>query len=86
MNKPVTSLTATAPNRHTNSHLDAVLTVRSHRSRITTRWRSHTVSADTRRTYVTHLIEAGHDARFVQEQVGHEHASTTSIYTCVSSD
>lgn len=26
------------------------------------------------------------DARFVQEQVGHEHASTTSIYTCVSSD
>ena len=39
-----------------------------------------------RRSYVTHLIEAGHDARFVQEQVGHEHASTTSIYTCVSSD
>ncbi|MFI0234802.1 hypothetical protein [Streptomyces sp. NPDC017086] len=26
------------------------------------------------------------DARFVQEQVGHEHASTTAIYTCVSSD
>jgi integrase/recombinase XerC len=22
----------------------------------------------------------------MQEQVGHEHASTTSIYTCVSSD
>jgi len=22
----------------------------------------------------------------VQQQVGHEHASTTSIYTCVSSD
>jgi integrase/recombinase XerC len=22
----------------------------------------------------------------VQEQVGHEHSSTTSIYTCVSSD
>lgn len=39
-----------------------------------------------RRSYVTHLIEAGWDARFVQEQVGHEHASTTSIYTCVSSD
>jgi len=39
-----------------------------------------------RRSYVTHLIEAGHDARFVQDQVGHEHASTTSIYTCVSSD
>lgn len=39
-----------------------------------------------RRSYVTHLIEAGHDARFVQDQVGHDHASTTSIYTCVSSD
>jgi integrase/recombinase XerC len=39
-----------------------------------------------RRSYVTHLIEDGWDARFVQEQVGHDHASTTSIYTCVSSD
>jgi site-specific recombinase XerD len=39
-----------------------------------------------RRSYVTHLIEDGWDARFVQEQVGHEHASTTSIYTCVSSN
>lgn len=39
-----------------------------------------------RRSYVTHLIEDGWDALFVQNQVGHEHASTTSIYTCVSSD
>ena len=39
-----------------------------------------------RRSYVTHLIEDGYDARFVQEQAGHDHASTTSIYTCVSSD
>jgi integrase/recombinase XerC len=39
-----------------------------------------------RRSYVTHLIEDGFDPRFVQEQVGHDHASTTSIYTCVSSD
>jgi integrase/recombinase XerC len=44
------------------------------------------MTASTRRTYVTHLIEDGWDPRFVQEQVGHEHASTTSIYTCVSSD
>lgn len=35
-----------------------------------------------RRSYVTHLIEDGWDPRFVQEQVGHDHAS----YTCVSSD
>jgi site-specific recombinase XerD len=39
-----------------------------------------------RRSYVTHLIEAGWDPLFVQQQAGHEHASTTSIYTCVSSD
>ncbi|MFE5596117.1 hypothetical protein [Streptomyces sp. NPDC056549] len=24
--------------------------------------------------------------KVIQEQVGHEHASTTSLYTCVSSD
>jgi integrase/recombinase XerC len=24
--------------------------------------------------------------KIIQEQAGHEHASTTSIYTCVSSD
>lgn len=39
-----------------------------------------------RRAYVTHLIEDGFDPKFVQDQVGHEHASTTSLYTCVSSD
>jgi site-specific recombinase XerD len=39
-----------------------------------------------RRSYVTHLIEDGWDPRFVQENVGHDHASTTSLYTCVSSD
>jgi integrase/recombinase XerD len=30
------------------------------------------------------LIEDGWDPKFVQ--VGHDHASTTSLYTCVSSD
>jgi len=39
-----------------------------------------------RRSYVTHLIEGGWDPLFVQQQAGHQHASTTSIYTCVSSD
>lgn len=39
-----------------------------------------------RRSYVTHLLEDGWDPRFVQEQVGHDHASTLSIYSCVSSD
>lgn len=34
-----------------------------------------------RRSCVTHLIEDGWDPRFVQEQIGHERASTTSIYT-----
>jgi site-specific recombinase XerD len=39
-----------------------------------------------RRSHITHQIEDGLDARFVQEQAGHDHASTTSLYTCVSSD
>jgi site-specific recombinase XerD len=39
-----------------------------------------------RRSYVTHLLEDGIDAMFIQHQVGHEHASTSSIYSCVSSD
>ncbi|MEV5979707.1 tyrosine-type recombinase/integrase [Streptomyces sp. NPDC052114] len=39
-----------------------------------------------RRSYVSHLIEAGYDALFVQQQVGHEHASTTALYTHVSPD
>ena len=39
-----------------------------------------------RRSYVTHLIEDGWDPLFVQQQAGHQHFSTTSIYTCVSSD
>jgi len=39
-----------------------------------------------RHSYVTHLIEAGYDPAFVQTQVGHSYASTTSLYTSVSSD
>jgi integrase/recombinase XerC len=39
-----------------------------------------------RHSYVTHLIEDGFDELFVQMQVGHRHASTTALYTGVSSD
>jgi integrase/recombinase XerD len=39
-----------------------------------------------RHSYVTHLIEAGYDPAFVQTQVGHSYASTTGLYTSVSSD
>ncbi len=39
-----------------------------------------------RHSYVSHAIEAGVDPKFVQDNVGHEHASTTSLYTGVSSD
>lgn len=39
-----------------------------------------------RRSYATHLIESGMDPLFVQHQLGHEYASTTALYTCVSSD
>jgi integrase len=39
-----------------------------------------------RRSYVTHLLEDGWDELFVRSQVGHRWASTTAIYTFVSSD
>ncbi|MFE0417921.1 tyrosine-type recombinase/integrase [Streptomyces tendae] len=39
-----------------------------------------------RRSYITHLIEDGYDPLSVRQQVGHDHASTTAIYTCVSFD
>lgn len=39
-----------------------------------------------RHSYVTHLIEFDYPERFVQEQVGHSHSSTTAIYTGVSND
>jgi integrase/recombinase XerD len=39
-----------------------------------------------RRSHITHLIEDGWDAKFVQDQAGHEFSSTTSLYTGVSSD
>ena len=35
---------------------------------------------------MTHLIEGGYDPLFVQQQVGHSYASTTALYTSVSSD
>lgn len=39
-----------------------------------------------RHSYVTHLVESGVDATFVQQQVGHAYQSTTAIYTAVSGD
>jgi integrase len=78
----VTSHTCRADNHNTHGNVGSERAHRPNR----TRTRPHTASADRSRSYVTHLIEDGWDPRFVQEQVGHDHASTTSIYTCVSSD
>jgi site-specific recombinase XerD len=39
-----------------------------------------------RHSYITHLIEDGYDPLFVPQQVGHCYASTTALYTSVSSD
>ena len=51
-----------------------------------TRTRPHTVSAETKHSFVTHLTEFGYPARFIQEQVGHSFGSTTEIYTGVSNE
>ena len=39
-----------------------------------------------RHSYVSHLIEDGVDPLFVQHQVGHSWASTTTVYTSVGQD
>ena len=39
-----------------------------------------------RHSYITHLVEDGTDPKLVQEQAGHRFASTTAIYTAVSTD
>ncbi|MFF2955894.1 tyrosine-type recombinase/integrase [Kitasatospora sp. NPDC057965] len=39
-----------------------------------------------RHSYVTHLVEFDYPELFVQQQVGHEYASTTAIYTGVSDE
>lgn len=39
-----------------------------------------------RRSYVIHIVELGYDAFFLQQQVGHEYPSTTSIYAGLCPD
>ncbi|MCW6005360.1 tyrosine-type recombinase/integrase [Micromonospora sp. CPCC 205371] len=39
-----------------------------------------------RHSYITHLVEFDYPERFVQEQAGHDYASTTAIYTGVSDE
>ncbi len=53
---------------------------------IATRTQSHTATAETRHSHITHQIEDGFPTRFVQEQAGHDHASSTPRDTCVSLD
>ena len=39
-----------------------------------------------RHSYATHLAESGYPERFISDQLGHQVAATTAIYTSVSDD
>ena len=82
----MTCITSKAGNRHTARHHqhESPALGSARQNRYTDPL--HTASADRRHSHITHLIEAGWDPLFVQQQAGHAHASTTSLYTCVSSD
>jgi site-specific recombinase XerD len=56
------------------------------RCAITTPTPPHTPTAETRHTYISHLVEDGVDPTFVQRQAGHSWASTTAGYTQVGAD
>jgi hypothetical protein len=53
---------------------------------IATRLGLHTVSAERRHTYASHLLEDGFDHLFVQQQLGHAWGPTTAVYTSVGAD
>lgn len=51
-----------------------------------TRTQPHTVTAETRHSFISHMTEDGVDPRFLQEISGHRFASTTGIYTHVTGE
>jgi integrase/recombinase XerC len=56
------------------------------REKVSARFAGYRDAPGLRRSYITHLIEDGYDPLFVQQQAGHCYASTTALYTSVSSD
>ncbi|MGW4908984.1 tyrosine-type recombinase/integrase [Streptomyces sp. NPDC004270] len=82
--KRVTCITGGPAEYNTADHLRRESRLCDRTCSIATRSHPHTASAGTRHGYITHLTEFGYPARFVQEQVGHSHASTTAIYMGVS--
>lgn len=84
--KAVTSVTRRTEKSNTSHHVSHRVHHRTTTAKITTRTRPHTLSANTRHSYISHLIEDGADPLFVQFQAGHSWASTTATYTTIGQD